>query len=673
MGKTSFPSIFSEEDVALFGQGTHPTLYKKFGAHNHQQGKIKGTRFAVWAPAAQRVYVVGDFNNENPASHPLQKTWEKEGIWETFIPWAQKGQTYQYRVIHKDRALPLKSDPFAFKAQHESPHKSIINPLENFCWKDDTYLKNRPIFHPKSQNPSPPLSIYEVHLDSWCTSTDKKRPNYQELARLLIPYVKEMEFTHIEILPLMEHPFGGSWGYQPTGLFAPTSRFGDPDDFRSFVNEAHKANIGIILDWVPGHFPSDAFGLSLFDGTPLFGYKEPLKRHHPEWKTLVYDYGKPQVRNFLIASALFWLNEFHIDGLRIDAVSSILYLDYSRAEGQWQTNIFGGKENLEGIKFFHDLHTMLQKHAPQAFTLAEESSHWEKVSHPLSEGGLGFSFKWNMGWANDTQRYLQTPFSQRKAKHQDITFSLWYAHNENFCLPLSHDEVCISKKSLLQKSRGNTLQKKYADLRAYYAFFFAHPGAKLLFMGSEWATPDPWAHTDALFCLPEFNQSQLQQALLKQTSEEKGMRLMIQQLNHLYQDKSPLHCFDSLPKGFLWTHVHDSQDNLFVFLRYGKTESSPILVVVNFSPKIHKNRSLHVPMSGVWRLIFNSDHAIFKGTAAEAKNDEIHQKQAFQTIPNQSTSIDNTTQQAEQPSFAHEISVTIPALSTLYFEYQDVF
>jgi 1,4-alpha-glucan branching enzyme len=588
-----FPPILSEFDLYLLGQGTHVNLYDKLGAHPMVMEGIAGVGFAVFAPNARRVSVVGDFNHWDGRRHAMRV--RGNGFWEIFVPGAKVGDRYKYEIIGSHgEMLPLKSDPVAFAAEVRPQTASIVADLNAFP---------RPVPAPEGANArSAPISIYEVHLGSWRRHAEDGRwLNYRELAEQLPPYARDLGFTHVEFLPITEHPFDGSWGYQPTGLFAPTSRFGAPADFAALVDACHRAGLAVILDWVPGHFPDDPHGLGRFNGDALYEHANPKQGRHLDWNTYIYNFGRTEVTNFLLASGLFWPDRYCIDGLRVDAVASMLYLDYSRPEGGWIPNKFGGRDNLDAIAFLRRFNAELFARFPQATTAAEESTAWPMVSQPVEWGGLGFGYKWNMGWMHDTLEYISKDPIYRKHHHGQILFGLHYAFSENFILPLSHDEVVHGKRSILGRMPGDRWQR-FANLRAYYGFMFGHPGKKLLFMGSEFAQENEWQHDHSL----DWH--------LLQQPQHAGVRALIGDLNRLYRDLPALHQRDCEAEGFEWLVMHDADRSVFAWLRKGRDVHDRCLVVVNFTPEVYRDYRIKVPFSGVWREALNTDAAIYGGS-----------------------------------------------------------
>jgi 1,4-alpha-glucan branching enzyme len=587
-----FPPVLSDFDLYLLGEGTHQRIYDKLGAHPMTLDGVEGVAFVVLAPNARRVSVVGDFNYWNPRRHPMRV--RGNGFWELFVPRARPGDHYKFDIIGpRGQHLPMKSDPVAFAAEVRPKTASIV--------MDMTKL---PQPRPAPQNinaRSAPMSIYEVHLASWRRKEGNRWLTYRELAEQLPGYIRDMGFTHVEFLPVSEHPFDGSWGYQPTGLFAPTSRFGSPADFVALVDACHGEGLGVILDWVPGHFPDDPHGLGHFDGTALYEHANPKQGRHLDWGTLIYNYGRTEVTNFLVSNALFWLERYGIDGLRVDAVASMLYLDYSRPAGGWIPNKQGGRENLEAIAFLRRFNTELYARFPQAMTAAEESTAWPQVSRPVDHGGLGFGYKWNMGWMHDTLKYIGKDPIHRKHHHGDILFGLHYAFSENFILPLSHDEVVHGKRSILGRMPGDEWQR-FANLRAYYGFMFGHPGKKLLFMGCEFGQEREWNHDHSL----DWH--------LLDKKNHAGVQALIGDLNQLYRTTPALHELDCEASGFEWLVMDDANGNVFAWLRKGLSGRSACVVVVNFSPNVYYNYRVRVPFGGKWREALNSDSAHYGGT-----------------------------------------------------------
>jgi 1,4-alpha-glucan branching enzyme len=589
-----FPPILSGLDLYLLGEGTHMHLYEKLGAHPMVLDEVAGVAFAVFAPNAQRVSVVGDFNLWDGRRHAMRV--RGNGFWEIFVPEARAGDKYKYEIIGPDgRMLPLKSDPLAFAAELRPGTASMVVDL-------DALARPRPA-PARSNARDAPVSIYEVHLGSWRRRAQEGGSwlSYRELAEQLPAYARDLGFTHVEFLPISEHPFDGSWGYQPTGLFAPTSRFGSPADFAALVDACHHAGLAVILDWVPGHFPDDPHGLSQFDGTALYEHANPMQGRHLDWNTMVYNYGRTEVANLLLANGLFWLDRYAIDGLRVDAVASMLYLDYSRPEGGWIPNVHGGRENLEAIDLIRRFNTEVFARFPNATTAAEESTAWPMVSKPVEWGGLGFGYKWNMGWMHDTLEYISKDPIYRRHHHGQILFGLHYAFSENFILPLSHDEVVHGKRSILDRMPGDEWQR-FANLRAYYGFMFGHPGKKLLFMGGEFGQENEWRHDHSL----DWH--------LTERPLHAGIQALIRDLNHLYRTLPALHQLDCEAAGFEWLVMHDAARSVFAWLRKGRETRERCLVVVNFTPEVYRDYRIKVPFSGVWREVLNTDSALYGGS-----------------------------------------------------------
>ena len=589
--------IMGEVDLHLFAEGQDWKIYEKFGAHLRTVGDAAGVYFAVWAPNAQRVSVVGDFNNWDGRVNPMRKL-VGSGVWELFLPGIKQGAHYKFEIRSQTGAVLLKSDPFAFFNQPGKSTASLIYDLERYAWNDGEWMEARR----KKNWPQSPISIYEVHLGSWHRKTEEgnRQLSYLELADTLLPYVLEMGYTHIELLPVAEHPFEGSWGYQVTNYYAPTSRFGPPDDFRHFVDKCHQAGVGVIMDWVPAHFPKDAHALAEFDGTDLYEHMDPRQGEHQDWGTLIFNYGRNEVRNFLIGNALFWLDKYHVDGLRVDAVASMLYLDYSRKPGQWVPNVYGGRENLDAIHFLKQFNEVCYERFPGIITIAEESTSWPGVSRPTYLGGLGFGFKWNMGWMHDFLEYMSIDPIYRKYHHGNITFSLLYAFQENFILVLSHDEVVYGKRSLLSKMPGDEWQQ-FANLRMFLAWMYGQPGKKLLFMGGEFGQRNEWNHDTSLdwqlLSLPQHD----------------GLRRLVQHLNHTYKSEPALWQLDDIYEGFDWIDFHDADNSVVSFLR--KSRGGDIIAfVVNATPVVRYNYRLGIPEPGLYREIINTDGETYGGS-----------------------------------------------------------
>lgn len=590
--------FFSDFDIHLFNEGSHRRLYQKMGAHITEQDGKRGTHFAVWAPSAKRVSVVGDFNKWDPKANVmnLQGT---SGVWTCFAPGVVEGTNYKYRI--ESDYLPQaaeKSDPFGFAAEFRPKTASIVWDLSKYKWRDDAWMKKRDSF--KQLNA--PISIYEVHLGSWMRVPEEEDRfmTYAELADKLVAYVKEMGYTHIELMPIAEHPLDSSWGYQVVGYFAPTSRFGTPDEFMLFVDKMHQAGIGVIVDWVPSHFPRDGHGLGLFDGTHLYEHADPRLGEHKEWGTYVFNYSRYEVSNFLISNALFWLDKYHIDGLRVDAVASMLYRDYARPDGEWLPNDYGGRENLEAIDFLKKLNEIIYTEYPSTMTIAEESTAWPQVSRPTYVGGLGFGFKWDMGWMHDTLKYMQHDAVYRKYHHNQLTFRGLYATSENFVLPLSHDEVVYGKRSLIGKMPGDDWQK-FANLRLLFGYMWTVPAKKLLFMGGDIAQWNEWYHARSLdWHLMDYD-------------SHRGLNKWVRDLNHAYSSIPALHEGDCHHWGFEWVDCCDWEQSILIYLRKSK-DGKPVLVALNFTPVPRHNYMVGVPQGGFWKEILNSDSTDYWGS-----------------------------------------------------------
>ena len=600
----AFAPTLGEVDLYLLGEGEHLEAYRVLGAHLRALEEIPGASFAVWAPNAQRVSVVGDFNGWDGRRH-MMRSLGGSGIWEIFVPGVTEGTHYKFEIRGPHGDVFLKTDPYGFFAQHDLRTACLVTDLDRYGWSDSAWMEARA----RRDAYAEPMSVYEVHLGSWRRRPeDHNRPlSYLELTEELVAYVTEMGFTHVELLPVMEHPFDGSWGYQVVNFFAPSSRFGTPDEFRHLIDALHQAGIGVILDWVPGHFPKDTHGLARFDGTALYEHDDPRLGEHKDWGTLIFNYGRNEVRNFLIANALFWLDQYHIDGLRVDAVASMLYLDYSRNAGEWVPNRFGGRENLDAIEFLKAFNTACYARHPGVMTIAEESTAWPGVSKPVYEGGLGFGFKWNMGWMNDSLRYIARPPVHRKYHQGEITFSMLYAYHEHFILVLSHDEVVHGKGSLLNKMPGDDWQKA-ANLRMFLSWMWSHPGKKLLFQGDEIGQWREWNHSHSI----DWH--------LLQHQPHAGLQRLVRRLNEIYKTEPALFALDDRPEGFEWVDFHDSDNTVWSFIRKspGGKGASDLLVVVNATPVVRHGYRVGVPISGSYERILNSDDTDFGGSGALA-------------------------------------------------------
>jgi 1,4-alpha-glucan branching enzyme len=594
-----FGPVLGELDLHLLGRGEHWRTWRVLGAQARTIDGVHGTAFAVWAPNARRVSVIGSFDGWDGRVHPMRCRVEL-GVWELFVPGVADGALYKYEILGADGALAFKGDPYARATEAPPATASRVVHERPFDWTDASWMADRT----RRQSRDAPIAIYEVHAGSWRRRADGAPMTWRELAATLVPYARDAGFTHLELMPVSEHPFGGSWGYQPTALFAPSARWGTPDDFRAFVDAAHAAGLGVILDWVPAHFPTDAHGLVRFDGTPLYEHADPLVGRHADWGTLVYDFGRTEVANFLVANALYWLHEFHVDGLRVDAVASMLYLDYSRPAGAWRPNAHGGNENLDAVAFLKRLNEKVYGEAPGAITLAEESTAWPGVSRPTWLGGLGFGYKWNMGWMNDTLAYVREDPVHRAWHHHRMTFGLVYAFAENFVLPLSHDEVVHGKGSLLAKMPGDDW-RRFANLRAYLAFMWTQPGKKLLFMGGEFGQWREWDHDRGL-----------DWHLLDDPAHgarHRGLLALVRDLNRAYAGLPALHAHDSEPRGFAWVDCQDAGQSVFAWLRFGNDPHDCVLAVANFTPVPRHGYRLGVPRGGRWDEVLNTDAGHYGG------------------------------------------------------------
>ncbi|MCZ8079418.1 MAG: 1,4-alpha-glucan branching protein GlgB [Rhodobacteraceae bacterium] len=589
-----FGPVLGEMDEYLLGEGTHKRLWQVLGAHVVTHEGVEGTHFAVWAPNADRVSVVGDFNVWDGRRHPMRRR-GPTGVWETFIPGLGEGATYKYEIRGQNGYVgPLKADPVGFGSEHPPANASVVRKIAGE-FHDQDWLAGRAARHTIDA----PISIYEVHLGSWRRAPGDRMLSYLELAEQLVDYVADMGFTHIELLPISEFPFDGSWGYQPVGMYAPTIRHGTPAEFRALVDAAHRKGLGILLDWVPGHFPTDPHGLGRFDGTPLYEHADPREGFHQDWNTLIYNYGRIEVANYLVSNALYWLEEYHIDGLRVDAVASMLYRDYSRKNGEWIPNKDGGRENYEAIALLQRMNTTVYGEVPGIMTAAEESTAFPGVSRPVDHGGLGFGFKWNMGWMNDTLSYMEKDPIYRQYHHHQMTFGLHYAWSENYILPISHDEVVHGKGSMLEKMPGSG-EEKFANLRAYYGFMWAHPGKKLLFMGCEFAQGREWNHNQSL----DWHQLDI--------AEHRGVQSFVRDLNRLYRDTPALHVNDTRAEGFEWIESNDAGASVYAWARKGRAGDPMVVAVVNLTP-VERSYRLGLPEAGHWDEILNSDAALYGG------------------------------------------------------------
>jgi 1,4-alpha-glucan branching enzyme len=595
-----FPPVLGDLDLHLLVEGSHLDSYRKLGAHVTTLEGVDGVAFAVWAPNAQRVSVVGGFNAWDGRRLPMRKR-HAGGFWDIFVPGIGPGEVYKYEIVGPDGVvLPLKADPYAGQSEHPPRTASVVTAPDHFAWQDGAWLARRAAANDRAS----PIAVYELHLGSWRRNLaeDGRYLSYRELAEQLVPYVADLGFTHIEIMPVTEYPFDGSWGYQPVSLFAPTSRYGTPDDFRFFVDACHRAGIGIWLDWVPGHFPNDAHGLARFDGTALYEHADPRQGMHRDWGTLIYNYGRREVANFLLSSALCWIRDFHIDGLRVDAVASMLYLDYSRQPGDWIPNMYGGRENLDAIAFLRRMNEVVFGEGTGATTVAEESTAWPMVSRPVYVGGLGFGFKWNMGWMHDTLGYMSRDPIHRKHHHNDLTFGLLYAFHENFILPLSHDEIVYGKRSLIGKMPGDQWQR-FANLRTYFAFMWTHPGKKLVFMGGEFAQEREWNHDIGL------------DWQLLGDPLHAGVHRLMRDLNNVYRATPALYQRDSEGDGFSWIDANNGAESIVSYLRRGADDPEAIAVIVcNFTPVPRHGYRIGVPYLGYYRERINTDASDYGGS-----------------------------------------------------------
>ncbi len=594
----SFMPVLGELDLHLFGEGKHLEIYEKLGSHVMTIDGVRGVCFAVWAPNAQRVSVIGNFNQWDGRRHPM-RLHPGVGVWEIFIPGLGEGEIYKYEIKTRQGLLRIKTDPYAVRMELRPNNAAVVHSLDQITWHDEKWIQQRRTANLFEE----PQAIYEVHLGSWRRKVEENNRflNYRELAHELAPYVKEMGFTHVELLPVMEYPYDPSWGYQVTGYYAPTARYGTPEDFAYFVDYLHQHNIGVILDWVPAHFPRDDYALRLFDGTALYEHEDPRLGEHPDWGTLVFNYGRHEVRNFLIANALFWFDKYHVDGLRVDAVASMLYLDYSRQAGQWLPNKYGGRENLEAIDFLRKLNEVVHERFPGAMMIAEESTSWPMVSRPTHLGGLGFTFKWNMGWMNDFLRYMKEDPIHRKYHQHLITFSMLYAFTENFILVLSHDEVVHGKRALLDKMPGD-LWQRFANLRVALGYMYGHPGKKLLFMGGEFGQWWEWNHAESIHW-----------HLLEHESHRK-LQQFVKDLNQLYRHEPALYEVDYSWEGFQWIDFQDQDASLISFFRRGKNPDDVVVFACNFTPIPRSNYRIGLPLAGFYQEVLNSDSEHYGGS-----------------------------------------------------------
>jgi 1,4-alpha-glucan branching enzyme len=631
-----FPPVLTDFDLHLFSEGTHLRLYEKLGAQLMEHRSVHGACFAVWAPNAERISVIGDFNQWDGRRHPMRPR-GASGVWEIFIPGLQQGDLYKFEIKTRYQGyMATKSDPCGFAAELRPKTASVVWDIDGYQWHDSEWMAARRM----RQSFEAPLAIYEVHLGSWKREPDAQYGHrwlsYRELAEQLVPYVKELGYTHIELMPITEYPFDGSWGYQTVGYFAPTSRYGTPDDFRRFVDRAHQSGLGVVIDWVPAHFPKDAHGISFFDGTHLYEHADLRKGEHQDWGSLIYNYGRNEVREFLLSSALFWLDKYHIDGLRVDAVASMLYLDYSRKEGEWIANQYCGRENLEAVAFLKRFNEVVHKEYPDVLTFAEESTAWGGISRPTYVGGLGFDMKWNMGWMHDMLQYIEKNPVHRRYHHNNLTFSLLYAFTENFVLPLSHDEVVHGKGALLAKMPGDYWQQ-FANLRALYGYMYAHPGKKLLFMGGEIGQWNEWSH-----------QWEVEWVLLY-FDAHRQMQEYVRALNWLYRAQPALYEVDFTWSGFEWIDFHDVDNSIVSFLRRAKDPNDFVVVVANFTPVPRYGYRLGVPEEGFYRELLNSDSSYFGGGNLGNAGGVPSEAIPWQGRP-------------------HSIMITVPPLAVVFFK-----
>ncbi|QTD37456.1 1,4-alpha-glucan branching protein GlgB [Polaribacter batillariae] len=635
MTQTKVHSLFTDFDIDLFKAGKHYRLYEKFGAHIITVDGVKGTYFAVWAPSAKAVSVIGDFNFWQEGEHHLNVRWDESGIWEGFIPNVKKGAIYKYKIRNSsNNVITEKADPFARRCEHPPKTASVVWE-DNYAWNDKKWMKNRK----KNNALDAPFSVYEVHLGSWKKQIEENRfLSYNELAEELVKYVKEMNFTHVEFMPIMEYPYDPSWGYQLTGYFAPTSRFGYPDEFKFLVDKFHENGIGVLLDWVPSHFPSDDHGLGFFDGSHLYEHPDRRKGYHQDWKSLIFNYGRNEIKAFLISNAIFWLDQYHADGLRVDAVASMLFLDYSREDGEWEPNMYGGNEYLEAIDFIKEMNTAVYEAFPDVQTIAEESTSFSKVSKPIYDGGLGFGMKWMMGWMHDTLQYFAKEPLYRKHHQNDLTFSLNYAFTENFMLPLSHDEVVYGKKSIVSKMPGDEWQR-FANLRLMYSYMFTHPGTKLLFQGGEFGQTSEWNFEGSL----DWH--------LLQYDVHKGAQTLVKELNTFYKKEKALHQKQFSHEGFEWINHGDHQNSVLSYIRKGENEKDNVIIVLNMTPVPREKYRIGLPKAGKLKEVFNSDDKKFYGTN-QYKNKTI------------------TSEKKTWNNRENSIELDLPPLAMVAFKYQ---
>ena len=625
-----FGPVLGDLDVHLLGEGTHRKIWKALGAHVTEVDGVAGTHFAVWAPNAARVSVVGDFNVWDGCRHPMRRV-GATGVWEIFLPGLGDGTLYKYEIAPQHGVPFMKADPVGFGAQHPPETSSIVRDISGYEWSDGAWMSKRQ----RKQQKNQPISVYEVHLGSWRRADGNRMLSYRELAIELVEYATWMGFTHLEFLPVSEFPFDGSWGYQPVGMFAPTTRFGTPDEFRALVEAAHAADLGVILDWVPGHFPSDAHGLGQFDGTHLYEHADPKEGFHKDWNTLIYNYGRSEVKNYLVSNAVYWLNEYHTDGLRVDAVASMLYRDYSRDAGEWVPNRDGGRENYEAIDFMKEMNATAYGEVEDIMTVAEESTAFPGVSSPVDAGGLGFGYKWNMGWMNDTLRFIEKDPIYRSHDHHLMTFPIDYSFTENFILPISHDEVVHGKGSMITKMPGNEWEK-FANLRAYYGFMWGHPGKKLLFMGCEFAQWSEWNHDTSLDWDALHGEN------------HRGIQSLVRDLNQVYRDTPALHRKDCEASGFQWI-ANDPEQSLSAFVRFGDDSDDPVVVACNFTP-VERRWRIGLPKGGDWDEIINTDAAAYGG----GDRGNLGRVRA---------------EPGAWGGFEQSIEITLPPLSTLMFRH----